>query len=365
MIFVLNCGSSSIKYQLVDLDTGESVVSGLVERVTDYEAGVQDALATVGDRTITAVGHRVVHGGAEFRDATVITDEVERRIDALSTLAPLHNPPNVSGVRAARLALPDVPHVAVFDTAFHQSLHPEAFTYAIDAGLAAEYGVRRYGFHGTSHKFVSEAAAHFLDRDISAMKIIVLHLGNGASITAVNGGLSRETSMGMTPVEGLVMGTRSGDIDAGALVHLHREAGLDVDDLDDLLNRRSGMLGLAGTGDMRDVIAAATDGDASARLALDVYCHRIRGYVGAYIAQLGGIDAIVFTGGVGENSAMIRERTLVMLEFIGIAIDAKRNRATSGETRFVSPEGAPVAVLVIPTNEELEIARQTAAAVGG
>jgi len=370
-IFVVNSGSSSIKYQLVDLDTETAVLSGLLERVgepgsgiPDHEAGMRQVLATLGtDREIAAVGHRVVHGGSLFTSATLITDEVVHQIEELNELAPLHNPPNLLGIRAARAALPDVPHVAVFDTAFHHTLPESAFTYAIEAELAKKHGVRRYGFHGTSHKYVSEQAALFLDRPLVELKTIVLHLGNGASVCAVDGGVSVETSMGMTPLEGLVMGTRSGDIDPAALIHLHRVAGLDFDQLDDLLNRHSGLLGMTGTGDMRDVHDAAVAGDAAAELALAVYAHRIRGYIGNYAAQLGGLDALVFTAGVGENGVHLRARVLAGLEFLGISIDPARNASSSKQARYVSPAGSPVAVLVIPTNEELEIARQTVAAI--
>ncbi|MFP7762336.1 acetate/propionate family kinase [Marisediminicola sp. LYQ134] len=369
-IFVVNSGSSSIKYQLIDLDTEAVLLSGLVERigepgsdVPDHEAGVRGVLEQLGSgREIVAVGHRVVHGGALFTEPTVIDDSVEAGIDELSALAPLHNPANLEGIRAARVALPDVPHVAVFDTAFHHTLPPAAYTYAIDAALAAEHGVRRYGFHGTSHKFVSERAAEFLDRPLESLKTIVLHLGNGASVAAIDGGRSIETSMGMTPLEGLVMGTRSGDIDAAVLVHLHRQAGLSIDELDTMLNRKSGLLGLTGNGDMRDVQAAASDGDDIAEAALAVYRHRIRRYVGAYIAHLGGLDAIVFTAGVGENNSLLRRRVLAGLEFLGIEVDHDRNEVASKTARYISPDGAAVAVLVIPTNEELEIARQTASA---
>jgi len=370
-IFVVNSGSSSIKYQLVDLDTETAVLSGLLERVgepgsgiPDHEAGMRQVLATLGtDHEIAAVGHRVVHGGSLFTSATLITDEVVHQIEELNELAPLHNPPNLLGIRAARAALPDVPHVAVFDTAFHHTLPEPAFTYAIEAELAKKHGIRRYGFHGTSHKYVSEQAALFLGQPLDELKTIVLHLGNGASVCAVDGGVSVETSMGMTPLEGLVMGTRSGDIDPAALIHLHRVAGLDFDQLDDLLNRHSGLLGMTGTGDMRDVHDAAVAGDAAAELALAVYAHRIRGYIGNYAAQLGGLDALVFTAGVGENGVHLRARVLAGLEFLGISIDPARNASSSKQARYVSPEGSPVAVLVIPTNEELEIARQTVAAV--
>lgn len=371
-IFVVNSGSSSIKYQLIDIETEEVDLAGLVERigepgsdVADHGAGMRQVLARLGsNHSIAAVGHRVVHGGSVFASATLITDEVQSQIDTLSALAPLHNPANLLGIRAAMAALATVPQVAVFDTAFHQTLPAAAYTYAIDADLAAKYNVRRYGFHGTSHKYVSEQAALLLNRPLASLKTIVLHLGNGASVAAIDGGVSVETSMGMTPLEGLVMGTRSGDVDPAVLIHLHRQAGLDFDQLDTLLNRKSGLLGLTGNSDMRDVQEAATRGDATAEAALAVYRHRVRRYIGAYVAHLGGLDALVFTAGVGENNALLRRRTLAGLEFLGIMVDHDRNELDSKVARYISPDGSPVAVLVIPTNEELEIARQTHALVG-
>jgi acetate kinase len=370
-IFVVNSGSSSIKYQLIDIETEAVALSGLIERIgepgssiADHEAGMRQVLDALGSTgQIVAVGHRVVHGGSMFDRATLVTDEVEMQIDELAALAPLHNPANLQGIRAAKKALPGVPQVAVFDTAFHQTLPPAAYTYAIDAELAEKHHVRRYGFHGTSHKYVSEQAALFLDRPIGELRTIVMHLGNGASVTAIDGGISVETSMGMTPLEGLVMGTRSGDIDAAVLIHLHRHAGLGFDDLDTLLNRESGLLGLTGTSDMRDVQDAASRGDSTAEAALAVYRHRVRRYIGAYIAHLGGLDALVFTAGVGENNVLLRRRTLAGLEFLGISVDHDRNELVSRKARYISPEGSPVAVLVIPTNEELEIARQVHALV--
>ncbi|MGO4692574.1 acetate/propionate family kinase [Glaciibacter sp. 2TAF33] len=371
-VFVVNSGSSSIKYQVVDLDTSRALISGLVERigepgsaVSDHHIGMSIVLAKLGDlgAGILAVGHRVVHGGSDFTGPTLIDDEVERDIESLSRLAPLHNPANLLGIRAARAALPDVPHVAVFDTAFHQSMPPAAYTYAIPTALAEEYKVRRYGFHGTSHKFVSERAAELLGRPLAEVRTIVLHLGNGASATAIAGGRSVDTSMGLTPLQGLVMGTRSGDIDPAVVFHLNRAAGMSVDELDTLLNRQSGLLGLTGMNDMRDVQAAAIDGNERAELALQVWRHRIRHYIGAYYAQLGGLDALVFTAGVGENNALLRRRAVAGLGHIGIEIDADRNELVSKEARVISPEGAPVTVMVIPTNEELEIARQVASVV--
>ena len=392
-VLVVNSGSSSFKYQLIDLDGERRLASGLVERIgeatgqtkhrndvtgeetssdataiADHEAGFEvmlDAFRQHGpsfeEHPPVAVGHRVVHGGEEFDRATVVDDAVEAAIDRLSALAPLHNPANLQGIRAAKRSFPDVPHVAVFDTAFHQTLAPAAYTYAIDADLAKRHSVRRYGFHGTSHKYVSEQTAAFLGRPLAELKIIVLHLGNGASAAAIDGGRSVETSMGMTPLEGLVMGTRSGDIDPAAVFHLHREAGLGFDELETLLNKRSGLLGLTGSGDMRDVQDSASRGDAVSEAALAVYRHRIRHYVGAYVAQLGGLDAVVFTAGVGENNALLRRRTLAGLDFFGIRVDDDRNELSSREARLISPEGAAVSVLVVPTNEELEIARQAAA----
>lgn len=369
-VFVVNSGSSSLKYQLIELVSGQSLVGGLIERIgepgeiPDHTAGMAVALERLGTgRQIIAVGHRVVHGGPHFTGATLITDEVVDEIEALSVLAPLHNPAHVLGIRAARAALPDVPHIAIFDTAFHQTLPPEAYSYALDTELAKQYEIRRYGFHGISHKYVSEQTAVFLGRPLDELRTIVLHLGNGASVTAVDGGRSIDTSMGMTPLQGLVMGTRTGDIDPAVVFHLHRVAGLSVDEIDVLFNRRSGLLGLTGTGDMRDVQEAASRGDEAAEAALAIWRHRIRHYIGAYIAQLGGVDALVFTAGIGENNALLRRRALAGLEHFGIRVDDDRNELQSRAPRFISPEGAPVAVLVIPTNEELEIARQCAALV--
>ncbi|MCS6573118.1 acetate kinase [Curtobacterium flaccumfaciens pv. flaccumfaciens] len=390
---VVNSGSSSFKYQLIELEDERTLASGLVERigesagawkhtnaltgesssndaasVPDHAAGFQamiDAFAKVGpsfdEHPPAVVGHRVVHGGTTFDRATVVTDQVEQQIEDLNSLAPLHNPANLEGIRAAKQVFSDVPHVAVFDTAFHQTMPPHAYTYAIPADLAAEYGIRRYGMHGTSHKYVSEQAAEFLDRPLAELKTIVLHLGNGASVAAIDGGKSIETSMGLTPLEGLVMGTRSGDLDPAVLIHLHREAGMTFDELDTMLNKRSGLLGLTGSGDMRDVQDAATKGDEQAEAALAVYRHRIRRYVGAYTAQLGGLDAVVFTAGVGENNALLRRRVLAGLEHLGIEVDPDRNELASRDARRISTDNSRVAVLVIPTNEELEIARQSAA----
>jgi acetate kinase len=391
-ILVVNSGSSSFKYQLIEMQTEEVLASGLVERIgeatghskhsapsgsseldvpiKDHSQGFQvmlDAFETNGPSLVehppVAVGHRVVHGGKRFFEATVVTELVKINIQDLAELAPLHNPANLQGIEAAQTAFPDVPHVAVFDTAFHSTLSPAAYSYAIDKELAERHRVRRYGFHGTSHKFVSEAAAEFLGRPLEDTKTIVLHLGNGASACAVSDGRSVETSMGMTPLEGLVMGTRSGDIDPAVLFHLNRKTGMSFDELDTLLNRRSGILGLSGTGDMRDLISAVRSGDSDAQAALDVYLHRLKHYVGAYAAQLGRVDAIVFTAGVGENTPIIRAGALEGLELLGIEIDAARNESSERGPRLISTDTSRVAVLVIPTNEELEIARQTLAVI--
>ncbi|MBG6214656.1 acetate kinase [Cryobacterium sp. CAN_C3] len=406
-VLVVNSGSSSFKYQLIEMDNEITLASGLVERIgevvgdsvhsiagatasaaeaasetrvpasadrkwnrelpiPDHTAGfavMLEAFATHGPSLAmhapVAVGHRVVHGGARFHQPTLVTPQVERDINELSGLAPLHNPGALQGIVAAVEAFADVPHVAIFDTAFHQTLPPEAFTYAINADLAERFRIRRYGFHGTSHGFVAHEVANFLQRPVEDLNQIVLHLGNGGSACAVEGGRSVETSMGMTPLEGLVMGTRSGDIDPGVLFHLNRRAGLDFPELDTMLNRGSGLLGLTGRGDMRDVIVAAAAGDGPSQLAIDVYVHRIKGYVGAYYAQLGRVDVISFTAGVGENAPLVRERALAGLEALGIRIDPVRNAAADRGARVISADDSAVTVLVIPTNEELEIARQT------
>ena len=360
--FVVNSGSSSIKWELLSVESGSREAGGIVERIGEggvtHESAMRSILDELGDAHPDAIGHRVVHGGALFSAATLIDDEVLESIDSLSALAPLHNPANLAGIRAARAAFPGVPNVAVFDTAFHAHMPPAAYTYALDAAVAADHGIRRYGFHGTSYQYVSARAAEVLGRELSELKLIVLHLGNGASVCAIDGGRSVDTSMGLTPLEGLVMGSRSGDVDAGILFHLGR-AGYSLPELDTLLNRRSGMLGLAGRVDMRDVLSAIEAGDAASRLAFDVYVHRLRHYIGAYLAELGGADAIVFTAGVGENAAAVREAALTGFQWAGIHLDAARN-AVRGAT-VISTDASPVAALVIPTNEELEIARQAAA----
>jgi len=391
-VLVINSGSSSIKYQLIDLAGQDVLANGIVERIgeetgrakhegpdgvtvleqpiVDHEVGMRIVLSLfdehgphIDPEHLAAIGHRIVQGGSVFAGPAVINDEVQQQITDLSPLAPLHNPAHVAGIIAARHAFPTVPHVAVFDTSFHQGMPPESYTYAIDREIAERYAIRRYGAHGTSHLYVSRTTAEYLGRDYAEMNSIVLHLGNGASASAVRGGRCFDTSMGLTPLAGLVMGTRSGDIDPAVLFHLSREARMSTDELDDLLNRRSGMLGLSGYTDMRDVHAAVAAGDEKARTALDVYYHRIKGYVGNYYAQLGHVDAIAFTAGIGENDDIVRLNSLAGLERLGIVIDPERNEGRKKAITVISTDDSEVTVLVVPTNEELEIARQSLAAV--
>lgn len=397
-ILVINSGSSSLKYSLYDMTSETEIGHGLIERIGGAKGQVShstlvsaDAAGHAVEQTVKSdrpiadhaeafgvmleqfdahgpslmthapvgVGHRVVHGGARFFAPTLVDERVEREIGELAVLAPLHNPANLAGIIAARAIFDTVPHVTVFDTAFHQTLPPAAYTYAIDAELAAEHRVRRYGFHGTSHQHVSAAAAEFLGRDIADLRQIVFHLGNGASVTAIDGGRSVDTSMGLTPLEGLVMGTRSGDLDPAALLHLARTAGYTIDDLDVLLNTRSGLKGLTGHADMRDILQGLETGDETAQLAFDVYVHRLRAYLGAYLVQLGGVDVIAFTAGVGENAVRVRVEALATLGFLGVEVDPERNASPERGTRRISSDASTVEVLVVPTDEELEIARQT------
>jgi acetate kinase len=362
VILVLNSGSSSVKYRVVDPAQPAAGTRGTVERigetpdVPDHHAALERIFAGLDDTAITAVGHRVVHGGHRFVEPTVLDDAVVAAIADLVPLAPLHNPGSLAGIRAARSVLPDVPHVAVFDTAFHATLAPEAYTYAIDRQIARRWGIRRYGFHGTSHRYVAGRTAALLRIPPAALNVIVLHLGNGASAAAVAGGRSVETSMGFTPLEGLVMGTRSGDLDPAVLLHLYRAGGLGTDELDELLEHRSGLAGLCGDNDMRAVLARRAAGDPDATLAFDVYCHRVRKYVGAYHAVLGRLDAIAFTAGVGEHAPEVRAASLAGLEMWRITVDPARNSAPGDGARLISPDGTAVAVCVVPTDEELAIA---------
>jgi acetate kinase len=371
-VLVVNSGSSTLKYQLVDPASGQSITRGLVDRigqpgssVPGHEAAVAamlDALRADGVdlSALTAVGHRVVHGGSAFREPVIVDDEVERTIERMIPLAPLHNPAGLMGIRLMRRLLPDIPQVAVFDTAFHATMPPEAFTYAIPSAVSEDYGIRRYGFHGTSYQYVTRRAAEFLGLPVDDVNLIIAHLGNGASMAAIRGGHSIDTSMGMTPLEGLVMGTRSGDIDPGVIFHLVHEAGLSVDDVDRILNKESGLAGLAGEQDMRAVRALAEGGDARARLALDVYGYRIRAYVGAYLAAVPSPHALVFTAGIGENDAALRSEVCHPLRHLGLHLDDGLNAAPSRADRTIDAGTGPIRILVIPTDEEAEIARQAA-----
>ncbi|KAF0967617.1 acetate kinase [Gordonia sp. YY1] len=391
-VLVLNAGSSSLKYQLVQPDTGVVLADGIAERIGDAGSSITheqngetvtesvslpDHLTAVlraeqffADNgtdlvhaDLAAVGHRVVHGGRSFYEPTLVDSWVISEIKRISPLAPLHNPANLVGIEAARALLPDVPSVAVFDTAFFHGLPPAAATYAIDREVAAEHAIRRYGFHGTSHEYVSGRVAGFLGKDLADLDQIVLHLGNGASASAISGGQPVDTSMGMTPLEGLVMGTRSGDIDPGLVLHLNRVAHLSVDEIDTLLNHRSGLRGLCGENDFRSIAELVDAGDENARRAYDVYIHRLRHYLGAYTFALERLDAITFTAGVGENSARVRADALDGLQRFGIVVDPDRNTAADRSARRISADDSAIDVLVVPTNEELAIARQSAALV--
>jgi acetate kinase len=392
-VLVVNTGSSSIKYRLFRMADRAVLAEGLVERIgegasrhihqatgaspavadapiADHRAGfgrILDAFQRTGGLSdgLAGVGHRVVHGGERFSAPALLDDDAVEAIREQIPLAPLHNPSNLLGIEITRAAFPATPQVAVFDTAFGGTMPPRAYRYALPRDLAGRLRIRRYGFHGTSHAYVSRRAADHLDRPPAEVNLVTMHLGNGASAAAVAGGRCIDTSMGLTPLEGLVMGTRSGDLDPAVVFYLHRQAGLSVDEIDALLNQQSGMKGLAGANDMREVERRAAAGDELAAEALDVYCYRIRKYVGAYAAALGHLDALVFTAGVGENSPGVRARVCDGLEGLGIRVDPARNQARSSQPRTVSAGDSPVAVLVVPTNEELEIAEQTQTVVGG
>jgi acetate kinase len=371
-VLVLNSGSSTLKFAVVDPACGDSVAAGNVERigegwVPDHQAALRIVFDELQKRDdLVAVGHRIVHGGKAFCQPTLITDAVVDKLAELSSLAPLHNPPGVLGIRVARTLLPQLPHVAVFDTAFFHDLPAAAATYAIDRELSERWDVRRYGFHGTSHQYVSEQVAAFLGEPLESLNQIVLHLGNGASAAAIVGGRPVDTSMGLTPMEGLVMGTRSGDIDPGVLFYLWRTAKMGVEDIETMLNHNSGMVGLCGQIDFRRVhqlIESGSESDkAAARLAYDIYIHRLRRYVGAFRAVLPGrTDVITFTAGVGENVAAVRRDTLSGLA--GIEIDEHLNSGPAAGPRRISSDRSPTTVLVIPTNEELAIARACMAVI--
>lgn len=378
LVLVINSGSSSLKYQVVDPDSGAARATGLVERigeesssVPDHDAALRrafDALADDGidlkTSGIVAVGHRVVHGGNTFYQPTLLDDAVIGRLHELSELAPLHNPPALKGIEVARKLLPDIAHIAVFDTGFFHDLPPAAATYAIGRDLARRYQIRRYGFHGTSHRYVSEQAAAFLERPVGDLKQIVLHLGNGCSASAIAGARPLDTSMGLTPLEGLVMGTRSGDIDPSVVGYLSRTADMGVDDIESMLNQRSGVLGLSGQRDFRRLRTMIESGDPAAQLAYSVFTHRLRKYVGAYLAVLGHTDVISFTAGIGENDAAVRRDAMAGLEELGIVLDERRNLGGGKGARQISADDSPIAVLVVPTNEELAIARDCVSVLG-
>ena len=387
-VLVLNSGSSSIKYQLFDLREDRALASGVVEKIgepsgrmvqhirspggamqdndralniPDAHAGfllIAEALKKSGDAEIQAIGHRVVHGG-KFENPVRIEADVISEIRAMLPLAPLHNGPNLAGIEIARTLFPDVPQVAVFDTAFHQTLPPHACTYPLPRELCDAHHIRRYGFHGTSHQYVARQAAAYLRRPLESLNLITLHLGNGASATAIRDGKSIDTSMGMTPLEGLMMGTRCGDLDPEIPTYLMRAAGLTSAAVEKIFNSNSGLKGICGVNDMREVERLAGSGNADAELALEMFCYRVKKYVGAYLAALGGADAIVFTAGIGEHSATVRARSCRGLERLGIAIDEARNRADSHGVHEIQADSSTVKVLVIPTDEEREIARLT------
>lgn len=399
-ILVLNSGSSSLKYQLIDSETEEVLAKGLAERIgvkggggkikqetvsgakvetevdmANHEQALDHVFALLTDPEkgavtgigeISAVGHRVVHGGEKFVKSIVVDEATVAEIDKVSVLAPLHNPPNLEGIRACMRLMPGVPQVAVFDTAFHATMPDYAYTYALPYKYYTDYGVRRYGFHGTSHRYVTQQALKMLQdmgMQPDSTRIITIHLGNGCSMAAVVGGKVVDTSMGMTPAEGLVMGTRSGDLDPAILLYLARELKATPDDIDNLINKKSGLLGVSGvSSDMRDVEAAAADGNRLAELALEIFCYRIRKYIGAYAAAMGGLDAIVFTGGIGENAYSIRARVCRNLEFLGLELDDDKNRTMRGQADISKGSGR-ARILLVPTNEERMIARETAQVV--
>ncbi len=400
-ILVLNSGSSSLKYQLIESDSEEVLSKGLAERIgvvggggkithesfcgerevdiemADHAEAMEHVFELLTDKTcgavgsiseISAVGHRVVHGGEKFVQPTLVDEAVAAEIEKLTQLAPLHNPANLKGIRACMTMMPGVPQVAVFDTAFHATIPDYAYMYALPYKYYTEYGVRRYGFHGTSHKYVSGQAQKILKKaglEPDKTRIISCHLGNGSSLTAVVGGKSVDTSMGMTPAEGLVMGTRAGDLDPAILVFLAKELHAIPNEIDDIINKKSGLLGVSGvSSDMRDVEKAASEGNYRANLALELFCYRIKKYIGAYTTAMGGLDAVVFTGGIGENSADVRKRVCEGLGFIGLSLDEEKNNTLRGPADL-SADSSAVKVLVIPTNEERMIARETAEVLAG
>ncbi|MDJ0316881.1 acetate/propionate family kinase [Arthrobacter antibioticus] len=372
-VLVINSGSSSLKYQVRDTDTNEVPAKGLIERIGEGAGGpanhgeAMDQVAAqlageLAQRPIDAVGHRVVHGGERFSEPVLINNEITRAIERLNPLAPLHNPANVLGIRAITAKWPQMPQVAVFDTAFHRTLPEHAWRYAVPDELYRQYGIRRYGFHGTSHQFVTGRAAKLLGVPLEEFNAVVAHLGNGVSLTAIQGGASIDTSMGFTPLEGLVMGTRSGDIDPSILIFLQRQ-GMSADSIDTLLNRESGLKALFGDNDMRAIVEAADAGDASAQKTLAITSYRLAKYIGGYHVAVGGAHALVFTAGIGENSAGFRARVTDRLGALGVMLDGEANLARSGSPRVISAPGSLIPVLVVPTDEEAAIAEATAAVV--
>jgi acetate kinase len=391
-VIVLNCGSSSIKYQFFDMDTKEVLAKGVVEKIglhgsfirherldgdkvtlegeiIDHQSGIEYILGVLSSdkhgsiksfNEIDAVGHRVVHGGEKFNSSVLITDEVIGKLEECIELAPLHNPPNLKGIYAMQALLPNIPQVGVFDTAFHQTMPDFAYMYAIPYSLYTKHAIRRYGFHGTSHRYVSKRACEILGKELHTQRLITCHLGNGASLAAIVGGKSIDTSMGLTPVEGLIMGTRCGDIDAGVLTFIMNKEEIDISTANTLINKHSGMLGITGvSSDMREVRQAAEKKDERALLGLEMYHYRIRKYIGSYAAAMGGVDVIVFTGGVGENSQLTRETVCQDFEFLGLEFDSDRNNAALGREAIISKDNSRVTAMVVPTNEELVIAQDT------
>jgi acetate kinase len=391
-ILVINCGSSSIKYQFIDTETEKALAKGNIARIGMSESVVthkphdrpevkvsaeildhieaikyvvsmllsknHGVIQDVGE--IEAVGHRVVHGGEEFKDSVLITPELMTTLRNLIELAPLHNPHNIRGIRACQQTLPDLPQVAVFDTAFHHDMPPEAYVYGIPYVFYKRYGIRRYGFHGTSHRYVSEQAAALLNKPLTELKMITCHLGSGHSAAAIDRGRSIDTSMGFTPLEGLLMNTRSGDIDPAIILHIMAREELSLHEANTLLNKHSGLGGISGvSSDMADILEASLDGNESASLALNIYCYRLRKYIGAYAAAMNGLDVIVFTAGVGENAPAVRKLTVEGLEFLGVKISSEKNAQALAKEIDISADDARVRTLVIPTNEELVIARDT------
>jgi acetate kinase len=392
-ILVINSGSSSLKYQLFDMNGEKVLAKGQCERIgqdlgnfkytrngdktyesqkpiPDHNAAIKLTLEALADpkigvisslKDITAIGHRILHGGEKLRETVLVTPEVKKVIDEMKSLGPLHNPPGLAGIEACERAMPTAPQVAVFDTAFHSSLPDYAYIYAIPYEYYKKYGIRRYGFHGTSHRFVAHHAAEILKTPLMALKLITLHLGNGASVCAVDGGQSVDTSMGLTPLEGLVMGTRSGSIDPAIVKFLAQSENVTVDEIDNILNKKSGILGISGVGsDFRDVEKALHGGDKRAKLAIDAFCYSVKKYIGAYIAAMNGCDALVFTAGVGENDSFVRGLILQNLEFLGIKVDDQKNKSAIGVDAIISEPESRIKVLVVPTNEELMIARDAA-----